>query len=104
LKQKDQKFKADIIGPNAQSGRFPAMSARPTRPTHSRFGVPIHGIRTRNSTATDKSPPFTLSGLDPPSLTPLEHTLAVASRHREEEQACHEQSAVEAIHFITDYM
>ena len=27
LKQKDQKFKADIIGPNAQSGRFPAMSA-----------------------------------------------------------------------------
>jgi len=27
LKEKDQKFKADIIGPNAQSGRFPAMSA-----------------------------------------------------------------------------
>ena len=23
----DQKFKADIIGPNTQSGRFPAMSA-----------------------------------------------------------------------------
>ena len=27
LKEKEQKFKADIIGPNTQSGRFPAMSA-----------------------------------------------------------------------------
>ena len=66
LKQKDQKFKADIIGPNAQSGHFPAMSARPARPTHSRFGVPIHGIRTRNSTSTDKAPPFTLKADLPP--------------------------------------
>ena len=45
LKEKDQKFKADIIGPYAQSGRFPAMSARPTRPTQSVFGVPIHSER-----------------------------------------------------------
>jgi hypothetical protein len=29
----NQRIKADIIGPNAQSGRFPAMSARPTHPT-----------------------------------------------------------------------
>jgi hypothetical protein len=40
LKQKDQKFKADIIGPIAQSGRFPAMSALPPRPTQSVFGKP----------------------------------------------------------------
>ena len=40
LKQKDQKFKADIIGPNAHSGRFPAMSARLAHPTRSVLGVP----------------------------------------------------------------
>jgi hypothetical protein len=39
LKQKDQKFKADIIGPNAHSGRFPAMSARLAHPTRSVLGV-----------------------------------------------------------------
>ena len=36
------------------------MSARPTHPTQLGFGVPAHGIRTRNSTPTDKAPPFTL--------------------------------------------
>ncbi len=40
LKQKDQKFKADIIGPTAQCGRFPAMSAWPARPAQSGVGVP----------------------------------------------------------------
>ena len=45
LKQKDQKFKADIIGPNTRCGRFPAMSAGPARPTRSVFGVPAHGVR-----------------------------------------------------------
>jgi hypothetical protein len=60
LKQKDQKFKADIIGPIAQSGRFPAMSALPPRPTQSGFGIPAQGIKTKNSSATDKAPPFTL--------------------------------------------
>ena len=33
LKEKDQKFKADIIGPNTQSGRFPAMSAMACAPS-----------------------------------------------------------------------
>ena len=33
LKEKDQKFKADIIGPLAQSGRFPAMSAEARAPS-----------------------------------------------------------------------
>ncbi len=36
-KSKGERIKADIIGPNTQSGRFPAMSARPTRPTQSGF-------------------------------------------------------------------
>jgi hypothetical protein len=52
LKEKEQKFKVDIIGPNAQSGRFPAMSALPPRPTQSSFGepsldalLPLHFIR-----------------------------------------------------------
>ncbi|MBO6024856.1 MAG: hypothetical protein J6P83_08395 [Bacteroidales bacterium] len=29
LIRKDERIKADIIGPNAQSGRFPAMSTTP---------------------------------------------------------------------------
>ena len=41
LKEKDQKFKADIIGPNTQSGRFPAMS------TEARAPNPVEGWRTR---------------------------------------------------------
>lgn len=40
LMRKGQRIKADIIGPNAQSGRFPAMSALPPRPTQSVFGKP----------------------------------------------------------------
>ena len=34
----NQRIKADIIGPIAQSGRFPAMSARPTHPAQWRVG------------------------------------------------------------------
>jgi hypothetical protein len=30
--KRKRKFKADIIGPDAQSGRFPAMSAVPRAP------------------------------------------------------------------------
>ena len=40
LIRKHERIKADIIGPNAQSGRFPAMSAGPAHPTRLRFGVP----------------------------------------------------------------
>ena len=36
--RKEQRIKADIIGPIAQSGRFPAMSARPTHPAQWRVG------------------------------------------------------------------
>jgi hypothetical protein len=50
LKEKEQKFKADIIGPHPQSGRFPAMSAGPARPTRLGFGVPTHSTREENST------------------------------------------------------
>ena len=49
LDEKEPRIKADIIGPNAHSGRFPAMSAGPARPTHSVFGVPAHGTRVRNA-------------------------------------------------------
>ena len=40
LMRSNRRIKADIIGPNAQSGRFPAMSAGPAHPTRLRFGVP----------------------------------------------------------------
>ena len=40
LKKRKRKFKADIIGPNTQSGRFPAMSAGPARPTRMRLVIP----------------------------------------------------------------
>ena len=50
LTKKDQKVKADTIGPNAQSGCgwctyriIPAMSAKPEHPTQLVFGVPAHG-------------------------------------------------------------
>ena len=44
------------------------------------------------------TPLAVMADKDPPSPTLLGLTPVVASRHREEEQACHEQSAVEAIH------
>ena len=56
LTGKDQRVKADIIGPYAQSGRFPAMSARPARPTQPVFDNPTHGIMVGNNTATDNTP------------------------------------------------
>ena len=40
LMRSNRRIKADIIGPNAQSERFPAMSAGPAHPTRLRFGVP----------------------------------------------------------------
>jgi hypothetical protein len=45
LMRSNRRIKADIIGPNAQSGRFPAMSAGPAHPTRLRFGVPIFSER-----------------------------------------------------------
>jgi hypothetical protein len=38
LMRRNRRIKADIIGPFAQSGRFPAMSARPTHPAQWRVG------------------------------------------------------------------
>ena len=38
--RKDERIKADIIGPNTRSGRFPAMSAVPARPNQVSVGVP----------------------------------------------------------------
>ncbi len=56
LMRSNRRIKADIIGPNAQSGRFPAMSARPAHPTWSIIGIPAHGTRTENNTTTDNAP------------------------------------------------
>ena len=55
LMRSNRRIKADIIGPNAQSGRFPAMSARPAHPTRSIIGIPAHGTRTENNTTTDNA-------------------------------------------------
>ena len=51
LDEKEPRIKADIIGPDAHSGRFPAMSARPTRPARPRFGVPTHGVHSIHFTS-----------------------------------------------------
>ena len=87
LIRKHQRIKADIIGPNAQSGRFPAMSAEPTHPTQLGFGIPAHGIKTK--TALQRTKPHSL----PSWRTRIRHLLrswetllVIASRHREEER------------------
>jgi hypothetical protein len=42
LKEKDQKFKADIIGPAHEADASPPCRPWPARPTRSVFGKPTH--------------------------------------------------------------
>ena len=73
LETKGPKIQGRHQGPTTHGRRPSPMSAFPPRPTQLGFGVPEHGIRTRNSTPTDKAPPFTLmADKDPPSPTPPE--------------------------------
>ena len=70
----NQRIKADIKGLPHMAGAPPPCRPWPAHPPQLDFGIPVHGIRAGNSTATDKAPLFTLMA-DPHSANAERHSL-----------------------------